>query len=233
MLSIDSKFICEASRINRKYGLDSINENITFTLMKKVALSLTLFMFSATAFSQTGFGIKVGGMISTKTVGDLNRNLELTKASYLGGVFYSIPFSEQLGLQLELLYANKGISEPDQFLIREDLHYLNLPVMLQYAITKRFGVEIGPEIGYLLEQKQIFRSGTQPGSPAQKSFDMAVNLGVNYALVEKVFLSLRYNVGIYDTIKPFNEFFPDRLPQEDPFTGNRTLQFSLGYRISQ
>ena len=201
--------------------------------MKKTALSLTLLLFTITAFSQTGFGIKAGGMIATKTVGDLDRNLELKKASYLGGVFYSIPFNKRLGLQLELLYANKGISEREQFLIREDLHYLNLPIMLQYAITKRFGVELGPEVGYLLEQKQIFNFGTHPRSPAQKSFDMAINLGVNYALVEKVFLSLRYNFGIYDTIKPFNEFSPDRPPQEDPFTGNRTLQFSVGYHFSQ
>lgn len=202
--------------------------------MKKVVLSLTLLLFSITAFSQTGgFGIKAGGMISTKTVGDLNRNLELKKASYLGGVFYNIPFHEQWGLQLELLYANKGISERGQFLIREDLHYLNLPIMLQYSVAERFSIELGSEVGYLLEQRQIFVFGDRPRSPAQKSFDMAVNIGVNYTLVEKVFLSARYNIGIYDTIKPFNEFSPNTLPEDDPFTGNRTLQLSLGYRFGQ
>ncbi|MEM9834814.1 MAG: porin family protein [Bacteroidota bacterium] len=201
--------------------------------MKKIFLLLTLMLFSSMAFSQAGLGVKAGGMMVTKTGNTLDHNLKIVKASYLGGMFYGIPFNERFGLQLELLYANKGRGEARQFLIREDLHYLNLPIMLQYTVTKRWGIELGPEIGYLLGQRQFFTFGTQPPSPFQKNFDMAINLGMNYALTKRLFLNLRYNLGIYDTSKPFHEVIISAEPEEDTFTGNRTLQLSLGYWLSQ
>lgn len=201
--------------------------------MKKVILSLTLLLFSVTAFSQASFGLKVGGMVASRIGSGLDYNLKIAKVSYLAGAFYGVFLTEQLGLQLELLYANKGRGEARQLLIREDLHYLNLPIMLQYVIDQRFGVEFGPEIGYLIGQKQIFTFGTQPPSPFLRDLDIAINLGVNYELTEKIFLSLRYNFGIYDTSKPFHEVVTSAEPEEDIFTGNRTLQLSLGYRLGK
>ena len=201
--------------------------------MKKVILSLTLMFLSNVAFSQATFGVKAGGIIATRGSNNANHHLRFAKVSYLGGIFYSLSLNKQFDLQLELLYANKGRGEANQFLIREDLHYLNLPIMLQYAISERFGVELGPEIGYLLGQGQLSTTGINRSNPFLKNFDMAINLGVNYRLIEKVFLSLRYNIGIYDTDKPFHKVFPDTPPEEDKFMGNRTLQLSVGYRLSK
>ena len=204
--------------------------------MKKLNLSIALLLFSAIAFAQASFGLKAGGMVATQVDNTLNHNLGIAKFSYLGGAFYSFPIYEQFGLQVELLYANKGLQGAGGgliVLVREDLHYLNLPVMLQYKLKERLTLELGPEVGYLVGQKQTFNFGTQPPSPFMKSFDMAINLGVGYEPINRVLLNLRYNFGIYDIDRPFHEVFPGTRPQEDWHTANRTLQLTVGYRFGQ
>jgi hypothetical protein len=117
-------------------------------------------------------------------------------------------------------------------LIREDLHYLNLPVMLQYKLKERLTLELGPEIGYLIGQKQVVSNiSTQRPSPFTKDFDMAINLGVGYEPVNRVLLNLRYNFGIFDIDKPFHEVVPGATPEEDSHRANRTLQLTVGYRF--
>ncbi|MFP4342895.1 MAG: hypothetical protein ACLFQO_20815, partial [Cyclobacteriaceae bacterium] len=93
--------------------------------MKNLLLSLTLLLFSATAFAQVSFGIKAGGMLATRVTNTIDHNLEIAKLSYVGGAFYSFPIHEQFGLQVELLYANKAIEVERRRafqLLSEDLH---------------------------------------------------------------------------------------------------------------
>ncbi|MFP4090877.1 MAG: porin family protein [Cyclobacteriaceae bacterium] len=204
--------------------------------MKNLLLSLTLLLFSATAFAQVSFGIKAGGMLATRVTNTIDHNLEIAKLSYVGGAFYSFPIHEQFGLQVELLYANKAIEVERRRafqLLSEDLHYLNLPVMLQYKLKERLSLELGPEVGYLIGQKQIATTGTQPPSPFMKNLDMAINLGVGYEPVNRVLLNLRYNFGIFDITKPFHEVVPGATPEEDRHRANRTLQLTVGYRLSR
>jgi len=205
-------------------------------MMKKLILSLALLLFSAAAFAQAGFGLKAGGMLSTRVANSLDHNLDIAKFSFVGGAFYSFPIHEQFGLQVELLYANKAIEVERRRafqLLSEDLHYINLPVMLQYKLKERLILELGPEVGYLIGQKQIATTGTQPPSPFMKDFDMAINLGVGYEPVNRVLLNLRYNFGIFDIDRPFHEVVPGATPEEDRHRANRTLQLTVGYRLSQ
>lgn len=203
-------------------------------MMKNLILSLALLLFSAAAFAQASFGIKAGGMMATKVTNSLDHNLEIAKLSFVGSAFYSFPISEQFGLQLELLYANKGLEAEARRaiqLIREDLHYLNLPVMLQYKLKERLILELGPEVGYLIGQKQIATIGTQRPSPFTKDLDMAINLGIGYEPINRVLMNLRYNFGIFDITRPFHEVVPGATPEEDRHTANRTLQLTVGYRL--
>jgi hypothetical protein len=203
-------------------------------MMKQLILSLSLLLFSAAAFAQASFGLKAGGMLSTRVTNSLDHNLEIAKLSFVGGAFYSFPISEQFGIQVELLYANKAIEAEARRafqLLREDLHYINLPVMLQYKLKERLTLELGPEVSYLIDQKQIATTGTQPPSPFMKDFDMAINLGVGYEPLNRVLLNLRYNFGIYDIDRPFHEVVPGATPEEDRHRANRTLQLTVGYRF--
>lgn len=200
--------------------------------MKKLIFSFALLtLLSSTALAQSSFGLKAGGMLANKTGTSLSLNLESAKFSYLAGVFYGFPVSEKFGLQIELLYTNKGQGEAGMQ-TREDFHYLNLPIMLQYSITERFRVELGPEVSYLLSQKQWFTFGTQSPSPFTKNFDAALNLGTNYTFLERLVLGLRYNLGVYDITKAPGEIFPND-PSEDFKTINRTLQLSVGWKLGK
>ena len=194
-------------------------------------------LLSASAFAQASFGLKAGGMLSTRVTNSLDHNLEIAKLSYVAGAFYSFPIYEQFGLQVELLYANKAIEIERRRaiaiqLLREDLHYINLPVMLQYKLKERLTLELGPEIGYLISQKRVISNvSTQRPSPFIKDFDLAVNLGMGYEPINRVLLNLRYNFGIYDIDRPFHEVVPSATPEEDRHRANRTLQLTVGYRF--
>jgi hypothetical protein len=206
-----------------------------FIMKKTLLFCICCCLFCSAAFAQASFGLKAGGMLSTRVTNTLDHNLDIAKLSYVGGVFYSFPIHEQFGLQVELLYANKAIElERRRWvqLIREDLHYLNLPVMLQYKLKERLTLELGPEIGYLIGQKQVVSNiSTQRPSPFTKDFDMAINLGIGYEPVNRVLLNLRYNFGIFDIDKPFHEVVPGATPEEDRHRANRTLQLTVGYRF--
>ena len=184
--------------------------------------------------AQVSVGIKAGVMLVNRTVTSLNfKSIDRAKLSYLGGGFMTIPLYEKCNLQIELLYANKGIGNVD-ILVRTDYHYMNLPVLLQYRIADRLWLEAGPEVGYLLAYRQFLTQGTGADNDIfARDFDVAINLGAGYDISDRVHLNLRYNLGVYDVTKPFSEVFTTARPgvPDNPKTINRSVQLSVGFRL--
>ena len=96
------------------------------------------------------FGEKLGLSIS-------NVNFEDTDSfdSRIGfhiGALVEIPITDNFSIQPEIIYSTQGykISETDFIDQTTKLNYLNTPLIAKFYIAKDFSLQLGPQIGFLL-----------------------------------------------------------------------------------
>ena len=188
--------------------------------MKKIVLPLVLLLFTTIASAQVEFGIKAGPML-TRTyynVGDTTTGFNDARVSFVVGAFVSIPLVKKLSLQTEVLYAAKGDGYYDQ-------NYIYLPLMLRYAFLPKLSVEAGAEVGYFLGY-----ISTVINKPRFKDYDVGINAGVNYEILDQLSVGLRYNLGVMDVIAYQAQIDPDTILA--PIGRNHSLQLTVGYRFN-
>ena len=143
--------------------------------MKKILLSIAfLGLLTTNSFAQRNHrnqietGIKGGLNMSRLTGGNTQ---EFKPGLQIGGtVEIPLSFYKKFALQAELQYAVQGYkgAEYDQIdidtkevketLKLEDvtMHYLYLPITFKYYTTKNFSIELGGQVGYMLNAKGQF-----------------------------------------------------------------------------
>jgi opacity protein-like surface antigen len=185
--------------------------------MKKVILS-TLMLCSIVGFSQNfKFGAKAG-----LNVARLNTNLQKipgassTQTNVVGlniGLFGEYKISDTFSLQPELLYSEQGGKATMDVLGQSltqtlSLKYLNVPVIAKYFATKKFSIQAGPQIGFLLAATNKLDSSIT-GLPSSSSdiksdvnaIDFGLNFGLGYDFTENIAVSTRYNLGLIEIEK--------------------------------
>ncbi|MEM9671580.1 MAG: porin family protein [Cyclobacteriaceae bacterium] len=217
--------------------------------MKKLALLLLFNLaISFHLLAQVFIGVKAGGALTNNVYDGVGISggfgIGSLKTSYLGGFFAEALLSENFSIQPELLYNNKGYTAIDNgpLSLHYNLHYVSVPIMLQYRVLDRLIVELGPEIGYLLDATSNRSSrGIFMGIPSfdeqllssYKDLDLALNMGIGYLLSDKWSLNLRYNMGLYDVTE---DFYTSVFELDEPVlisspVYNRSLQLSISYRV--
>jgi len=198
-----------------------------------------LLMFSASAQAQLKVGFKAGALASSRSDGGIGLSSgsnETAKLSYLAGAVLAYPVYDKGFLQAELLYSNEGYRAEGigSEVIRDHLHYLSLPILLQYEITNQLSVGAGPEISYLLAARQ--HSTNNSGFPTgpldwYRPFELGINLNVQYRLLEQLSVGLRYNIGLTDITEniEFSNFGRGTTVIDTGELYNRSLQLSLLY----
>jgi hypothetical protein len=217
--------------------------------MKRLLISAFTFIFVfATVNAQDepatpiSFGAKAGVNFATITGDDLG-DVE-GKTSFHVGVLAEIPISDVFSIQPELLYSRQGAKESytesfSGMTFSEDLDikldYLLLPVMAKYYVTDGFSIEVGPQIGFLLNAEIDYEfsesgdgmsfneSGTLDIKDAVKSVDFGLNFGLGYKLDNGLNFNVRYNLGLTDG-NDDPEFF-----DSDGAFKNSVFQIGVGY----
>ena len=197
--------------------------------MQRIIFTAIFASFTTTAFAQVSFGIKAGPMLSnviTQDYDTISFDRPNSRFSYVLGAFAMIELSEKLTLQPELLYANKGTGAFDRSFGRpEGIHYLNLPILLQYDLWRGLKVGVGPELGFLLNQDL----------PIVNDFDLGINFGASYMFSDRWLVDIRLNSGVTDVSDVELGGLFDPVTMEpvpiNPKTTNRSWQLTLGYRI--
>ena len=116
-----------------------------------------------------------------------------------------------------MLFSNKGyISEQEGKSVKNNLSYLNWPLLLVYNVSNKIDLLTGIEPGLLIA-----------GEDQYKSFDMGIDVGIDYNYSEKIHAGLRYNHGL-----PFKmEMNTNEFTGEQPFYQHSVLQIYLGLNI--
>lgn len=105
---------------------------------------------SSNADTDSKFGIVGGLLISNETGDDIEK--ASSRTGFFAGFSYKTNFSETIGLETNLVYATMGAVFKDEFNedLKDNLDYLQLPIMLNIKASKVVNFKIGPQLGYLM-----------------------------------------------------------------------------------
>jgi hypothetical protein len=204
---------------------------------KKMSLSiLSLFFAFSIAYAQTfDFGVSFK-MISSDmftndlTVEEIPIEFETHRGwSWGAAALVKYSFSENWSIIAEPgFYFNKfgqdittAIQPTGQ---RADLehYYISLPFLLQYRLWDRLGIELGPELNYLIN----FESNTVFTKSDYETINIAAMAGLHFAVLDFLDLGIRYNRGL----TPF--FKINTTDQNGQLTDNYVKNYHENYQAS-
>jgi hypothetical protein len=189
-------------------------------------LSFLMFLIPVVTTAQTVFGIKGGlniadivmtNYIDPDVEGDLGIKLGMH-----GGLFVNGTVNDRVGMTAELLYSNKGVRGGGS---NVNLHYIALPLLVQYGLTDKISTEIGPELGYLFSARS---ERENVSNTYNNKFDLALDAGFRLN-TPRVIFGLRYCVGIFSVREPIETIGPSG--NEKIKYQNRVLQLCIGYKL--
>lgn len=212
--------------------------------MKKIIFLVAALCFSIPFYGQETplekksnvvFGVKAGiNALQTK----------IYESSKIGigfqvGATLDIPISTKFSFQPELLfqvvnskydynnvYSNGSILDE----VQNKNAFLLVPLNFKYAISKKVGIELGPNIGYLVGPKQTIKTtynfdGLISSSERSTTeyngnkFTLGANLGVNYNISNQLYAGLRYTL------------FISQYQTADDTLNNSVFSLSMGYKF--
>jgi hypothetical protein len=148
-----------------------------------------------------------------------------SKVGLHAGILAHIHASKTWAIQPELLYSLEGAEQTligNNNKVKYNLHYLNVPVLLQYMFDNGFRLEGGPQIGFLLSAKTKTGNVTVTNTGNYQSTAFSIPLGVGYLTSSGIGLDARYVFGLSN----INDDKNGAVIQSNVF------QFGLFYQLS-
>lgn len=142
------------------------------------------------------FGVKAGLNAALLTVKD-QKATEIKPGFHAGGLAH-IHLLDQLAVQPELFYSGQGgkriISNVEY---KTNLHYLNLPVLLQYMFQNGFRLQAGPQVGFMLGANQKANNNSEANVIQNyRSIDVSLPVGISYVSHSGLGADLRWAFGL-------------------------------------
>lgn len=193
-----------------------MQQALKIKLMKKIIVSGFLLLAGLSVFAQDPkFGAKAGLNIA-RTNNTLNGKSDF-KAGLNAGFLAHIHLTPAFSLQPELVYSNQGGKVGN---VNLSLHYINVPLLLQYNFDNGFRIQGGPQVGFLVgvTDKIDGTSSNVFDDSDFKDIDFSVPVGLSYLGYSGFGVDARYNIGV----TKINETGAGK-------TRNNVIQFGLFY----
>lgn len=207
--------------------------------MKK-PIPILLAVFLTLAFSQLAFagvyGFKLGVNSASISNVDLDPEFEVSrKMGLIFGAFYTLSLNDQIAIQPEFYYSQKGIKvsgtlEGTKISGKDSLNYLDIPVLMKMRIPAQGkltpSIFAAPCVSILLDAKEMAEwngeSQEQDIKEDLNSLDFGMSLGATLEFETRhgiLIIDLRYTLGLTKILK-----FPD-----DPNSKNSSLTLMTGF----
>ena len=187
-------------------------------LKKLYILSVFILGFHFLAFSQRtkdmGFRLSINSpwLINSNFYNDAGIGYGFSYG-YSAGIKAGMDIYYEFGVNAELLYSNYATSFYERVVDSHwsrtfSLNYAELPIMMRYKEDK-FYIEAGPQIGFLLNSKDILTNFNEPDviSTDKNKFSMlnyALVVGSGFMVYEyeryNLFLGARFSYGFNDVL---------------------------------
>lgn len=181
-------------------------------MITKLLLSL-IFLVSihtrATAQeSKLGWGAKIGFNVATINSSNPEDNESfLYKGDIIAGVFADYRALKWLSLGAEFLYSGQGLKSSEEEQVYVDISYLNLPILLNFHVTKGLALKTGIQFGYALALR--FRIVDEAETPNIfdniRPWSYSVPVGFSYTIRSGFVFDFRYTFDIKSLFPDVNE----------------------------
>ena len=199
-----------------------------------------IMLFSFTVFAQNGtasyatanekfnFGIKAGINISNQNIDydipDFPLSISTSSlTSFHFGVFGEFIFSDNIGLQSEIMFSREGSKiDMDILKFNQTISYIKIPLLIKIRpFDSGLSFLAGPQFGFLVNDDiDLDVDDGELLENSFKSFELSVAFGIEYDITNRFSIGGRYNLGLTD-VSDTNE----------ASLKNNNLQFSLGYKL--
>ncbi len=167
---------------------------------KFLTLFFGLFIFSSVVFAQ-GFHIGAKGGTDMQKIDGNNFNNKFAFGYHFGG-FVQLKLSSSFAIQPELYYSEVNFDTANNFsqtyqsidISKIKFGYLNLPILLNINLSKKFALQAGPRFGILSKSNLSVKNQARD---AIKSGDISMVGGVQIK-VSSLYIYGRYQVGLND-----------------------------------
>ncbi|MCM0059322.1 MAG: PorT family protein [Algoriphagus sp.] len=187
--------------------------------MKKGLLLIAFLIFAATAQAQLGLRAGIGS--SNFSNGDVQRGFTSLIRPHLGA-YYGLEVTEKFTVEPGMFFSGKGISTTSKVTnkeFKESLGYLDIPVLVRYAVNEEINVFAGPQAGFLLARTYTEGSVKITDTAPVGGYEIGGVFGVGYQLMSGINLQASYDFGIV----PFKYFQAD--------VNNTVYKISIGYTL--
>lgn len=244
--------------------------------MRKYLLSALLALATFVASAQPevgGWSIipRVGVSIANLTGNKLPTNVDGSasigskfKPGMAAGLDVEHMFTNHLAASLGVYYSMQGYKYPDYVLTdvttyigynarHANMQYINIPLMVSYYITGGLAVKAGLQLGFLLDAKEEYNSGSATKNEDDtftyekstsyevkttdlfKKADISIPIGLSYEY-ENVVLDARYNIGLTKVYRTFDEAAANELAGGGytitPSSKTSNIVITVGYRFN-
>lgn len=221
------------------------NQNKTLDMKKRIILFVAFVAAVSVAYAQNEvgrfsliprLGVSIANLTNNSVYvagGGAYEDEELksrSKAGLLAGFDVDYQATPQVSVSLGLMYSIQGNSYPDYqdagsedgtyFGYRDwstDLHYLNVPIMVNVYVARGFALKAGLQPGFFISGKTKYEEtsfvvnedGSKEYGDVDKmkfdyhgnTFDFSIPVGASYEYMN-VILDARYNLGLTNVYKP-------------------------------
>jgi len=164
-------------------------------MKKLLLLSFSMLLLLGVYAQHPHWGIKGGiniANLNTQNGGKPDSKIGI----HLGGLAH-IHLSEDFALQPELMYSSQGSQQTiggNDY--KNKLHYVNLPVLLQYMTGSGFRLQTGPQLGLLVSAGYKVNDTETDADDSYKTPDFSWAFGASYVTRKGLGFDARYNLGI-------------------------------------
>lgn len=150
--------------------------------------------------AQSKFGVMAGYTNITAKVSYEGISASDSQSGFFIGALADFTVSEKFHVQPELLYANAS-----------DTNFLYLPVLAKYMVSEEFGILVGPQANFILEDVGDVNS-----------FGLDLTFGANYQITENFFAEARYGFEVTNRVSNVSD-------ADGAKYRFNTLQIGVGY----
>ena len=193
--------------------------------MKNLVIMAAFALSSATMFAQQAVGTwsvtpKVGMTIANHSGDVVDAK---SKIGLVAGAEAEYQITDMISVTGGLFYSMQGAKSKYELRnesVKENLDYLNIPVLCNVYVAKGLAVKLGAQLGINVSSKLKYDNITEDIGDNIEAVDFSIPVGLSYEYQNFV-LDARYNWGLSNIVKGSG----------DNSVRNSVFQITLGYKI--
>lgn len=190
-----------------------------------IAFSVLSFicMFKLNQANAQGLGGRIGVSLANIVGDDASDDNAIRTGLTIGG-YGTLDLSEQLAIQPEVFYTQRGASDDEIDDLVTALDYIDVNILARYSFMERtegFYAVAGPQIGILAIAENRSDDDDVDISDNISGIDFGLQVGVGYRLDSGFLIDARFNPGL-STV-------PDT--DADVSSSNQAILVTLGYAL--